>query len=300
MDDLEKLSEGGIGAAVEAIIEVTRQSQVSEFVTRDDGSSARLVPVDRKLVEVALPNKFPPVFDRIKAHRAFHDVQSFGDYVAKYKTRDSLLMADIDQGLIRVTLDYHGTGAPVINHEEGDQPGQGPSTCDHIASLALLDSDEWKIWDDAEGAMHTQGEFMLFLEQYAKDLTSPDEASILELVRDFAVTEGVEFKSAQRLDNGDRRVTYNKETQTGDLIIPKKLVMSIPLYRGEPAVTLEAHFRYRINAGALKLGFVWHRAYDVRRAAFELAVANASEKSGLPAYFGAVVPETEGRASARQ
>ena len=287
--------------AVEKIAELAQDAMLSQTIQRKDGSSAELVRPEQKLIEVDPATRLLPPLDRIKAHRAFHDVQSFGDYVAKYRTPDSLLMADIDQGLIRATLDYHGAGRgddKVSDTAEGEQAvlsDAGPSTCDHLVSLNLIDSDEWKIWDEAEGAMHAQGEFMLFLEQYAKDLTHPDEASILELVRDFSVTEGVEFKSAQRLDNGDRRVTYNKETQTGDLVIPKMLELSIPLYRGERAVTLQAHFRYRISGGALKLGFVWHRAYDVRRAAFDLAVARASDVSGLRAFFGAVVPENEGR-----
>ena len=287
-------------AAIDQIAELARDGMLTQTIVRADGSVAEVLHPAQKLVEVSPRTKLPPALDRIRAHRAFHDAQSFGEYVAKYKTPDSFLVADIDEGLIRATLDYHGAG-------EGDAAGNkasaddtvltdaGPSTCDHLASLALIDSDEWTIWNEAEGAMHKQGEFMLFLEQYAKDLTSPDEASILELVRDFAVTEGVEFKSAQRLDNGDRRVTYNKETQTGDLIIPKKLILSIPLYRGEQAVTLEAHFRYRISGGALTLGFVWHRAFDVRRAAFEQAVVHAAEVSGLVPFYGAVVPVGEGR-----
>lgn len=276
---------------ISEVMRLAKEAAVPHHLQRADGSTAIVIHKDQKLAEQSAPDRLPAPLDRIKAHRKFHDVQSFGGYVAHYSQTDSLLVADIDAGILRAVLDYHG---PAVSDES-----YGPQTCDHIASLVLQDSDEWKIWDAFEGEWHTQDEFMLFLEQYAKDLIRPDEASILELVQDFSVTEGVEFKSAKRLDNGDRRITYNRETQTGDLIIPKKLVLDIPLYRGEPSVTLEAHFRYRISGGALKLSYVWHRAFDVRKAAFELAVANASEASGLRAYFGEVVDPSEGRGWSR-
>lgn len=271
---------------VDAVAGLAREAYQAPPVEQPNGSLLQVVPAGSKALLVREATRLRHVPDRIVAHRSFHSVESFGHYVMRYKTEASLLVADIDHGHIRVTLDYH---APAVI----------PASCDHVVSLALIDSDEWTIWNDFEGSMHDQGEFMLFLEQYAKDLISPDEASILELVRDFAVTEGVVFKSAQRLDNGDRRVTFNKETQTGDLIIPKKLIMSIPLYRGEPPVTLEAHFRYRIAGGELKLGYVWHRAFDVRRAAFELAVTNAADATGLTPLFGSVVPVEEGVAARR-
>ena len=269
--DTGNIGEGG--DEVRAIAELAREGVRME--TLEDGREVAIVPKDFKTMVLGGREDLPKPFTRIKARRTFHEAESFGRYVLRYKTSDSLMLADIDKGKIAGVIDYHGADSPQCG--------------DHVAVLDLQPSEEWAAWDELEGELIEQGDFMMFLEQHAQDIIKPDQASMIELVRGFSVSSSVNFTSAKRLDNGDRKFVYQDETNVkGEIVVPDKIVLEIPLYRGEEAVHLHAYFRYRIRPSGLFLGIAWHRAYEVRDAAFKQAVTSAAEASGLQPFYGVV------------
>lgn len=266
-----QVSVAGFGESVQEVAKLAHGNV--KTVTLKDGREVALVPDGFQALPLSGRADLPAPFTAIKAQRTFHIAQSFGDYVARYKSGNTLLLADIDKGEVQALIDYHGPDAPerVI----------------HKASLDLKPSDEWLAWDALEGSFHDQDEFLVFLEQHASDVVQPDQATIMEIVRDFAATQSVVFKSARRLDNGDRQFVYEDETKLkGELVVPAMLHVEIPLYRGSDLITLRCHFRYRINNGGLKLAISWHRAFETRRAAFEAEVTRAAEIAGLVPFYG--------------
>ena len=216
-----------------------------------------------------------PIPSRIQANRAFHDGDSLARYAKKYKTPDSLLVADITHPVIWVLLDYHGENTP--------------AAVDHNAQWRVQYSDPYDEWNAFSGQLHDQSEFVAFLEENVMDLVTPEPAKMLELAKDFSANKTVNFKSGHRLDNGDRSLTYVEETGTkGAIEIPKKIKIKIPIYNREDEVEIELWFRYRINDGLLKLGFDFHRIEPIKQAAFNAAVDRVAAESGLDAFFGGV------------
>lgn len=267
----DEIGEGG--DEVRAIAALAREGVRVE--TLQDKREIAVVPSDFKAVPLSGREDLPEPYSRIKARRTFHEAESWGRYVSRYRNEASLMLADIDKGKIAGVIDYHAA----------DKPACG----DHVAVLDLQPSEEWEAWNGLEGELVEQGEFMMFLEQHAQDIIKPDQATMIELVRDFSAASSVNFTSAKRLDNGDRKFVYEDETKVkGEIQVPERIMLDIPLYRGETSVRLEAHFRYRLRANGLFLGLSWHRAFEVRDAAFKQAVTSAAEASGLQPFYGVV------------
>ena len=152
----------------------------------------------------------------------------------------------------------------------------------------LRKSEEFQRWDEFEGALRDQADFARFLEENSSDIYAPDPATMIEISRDFEATVGQTYKSAIRLDNGDRRMVFESDTKVAnDVIIPEKFTLSIPIYNGEEPDLLTCLFRWRAaGGGAVKLAFQWHRVEYQRRAHFALIARTAAEETGLPVYMG--------------
>lgn len=241
-----------------------------QFLIKPDGfaiqelpNASRLGPFAKALVEV-------------------DERASLRDYANRFATPHSVILADIDKGTISVKLDYHGAS----DRAKGIAPQ--PDAGLHSATLVLRPSEEFKRWDAMEGELWPQAEFARFLEENAVDITDPEPATFIEIARDMEATSGQKYVSSVRLDNGDRRVTFESETRArSDLNIPQKFWITIPLWHGEGTVGITALFRWRAaGADGIQLGFQWHRVEYVRRAQFNQMAFAVAEETGLPVYFG--------------
>ena len=116
-----------------------------------------------------------------------------------------------------------------------------------------------------------------FLEENRLDIRSPDAAAVIEIAHTFEATQGVNFKSAIRQQSGDRTLGYDVTTgakagQKGDLSIPEKLGLSIPVFTDDGTeYPMEAFFRYSIEGGSLALRYELIRPHKV----LELAILDA-------------------------
>lgn len=215
---------------------------------------------------------------RVRQSVTLDDAASLIAFVNRFPADASVLVADFTALTISAVLDFHGdnqTAAGVVG------------ACEFVAKFALLPSEEYSRWDAIEGQMHDQAVFAAFLEENAVDICAPDPATMIEISRDLEATTNSAFRAKTRLENGDRAFTYETETKVkGDLIVPTKFSLCIPLFNGEEPEILEAMFRFRPQADGLKLGFVWHRVQYRRRAQFNLIATRIAEETGLPVFNG--------------
>lgn len=213
----------------------------------------------------------------------FDDQASQIAYVNRFSDARSVLIADYSGLTVTARLDWHPQNA---------NPGFHTTAPDaHTATLKLLDSEEFSRWKAAEGKMHDQAEFARFLEENSADIRSPDPAVMIEIARDFEATAGSVYKSSVRLDNGDRRLTFETDTRAReDMVIPQKFELFIPVFNGEPAEPLTCLFRWRAVGGKVQLGFVWHRLEYQRRARFSQIAFAVAEATGLPVFMGRKAP----------
>lgn len=240
----------------------------------DDGRKFMTVPTGNgafKVEQISIPNAAEVLMPKVVTqHVRVQTTGSLIDYTNRFKNADSVLFADIASNSIVTVIDYHG---PV--DEDDDIKGiLNPKLALHRATLALPFSLEWQTWTKASGTMMTHVQFATFLEENSYDVVSPVGADLLELCRDLQVIQNVNFGSSVRM--GDvTNVEYKKEsdaTAKGTIALPQTIMLSIPVYFGEPPVPVQAYMRRQIEDGKLRLGIALSRAENVRQMEFHRIV----------------------------
>jgi uncharacterized protein YfdQ (DUF2303 family) len=275
--------EGALDAAIRAAL------YADPVLTSGDHSQHVMLPPGFKLHELPNPSALPRY---INASVEVDDRNSLEQYVNRFWEEGTVVFADYQSGCITSRLDWHCRVPEPETDENGVliypwPPHVRPAA--HSCTFRLKPSEEFSRWSMFEGEFHSQDAFAAFLEENAADVVDPDPAVLIEISRDLEGSQGVTFKSSTRLENGDRSFRYETETKAhGDIRIPREFVLSIPLFEGEEPVPLRCAFRWRINAGALQMAFVWRRVEYQRRAYFNQMAALVAENTGRPVFIGRV------------
>lgn len=206
--------------------------------------------------------------------------ESLIDYTKRGATKSAVLMASIASNAIVAALDYHAPDAD----RTADQDAYGS----HTAKLQLRHSLEWDAWAKVDGSMMKQLAFVRFLEENREDIVAPDAGTILDACRDLQALRKVDFRSVVREDSENVGIEYKNEAQvTGHVTLPSEFKLSVPVYFGGPEVTIFALLRWELSdEGALTLGFKLKRLDRIREAEFKRIVQEASEATGVPAFYG--------------
>lgn len=234
-----------------------------------------------KLEQVTSANKAEVLMPKVVNQNVkMQTAESLAAYINRFKNVNTILFADIANDTIVAIIDYHGIG-------EGDN--LSPKLGTHRATLTLPKSLEWQTWTRTSGQMQSHVGFATFLEENAIDIKNPVGADLLELCRDLQVAQNVNFGSSVRM--GDlTQVNYAKEQDAmakGSIALPQSIMLSIPVYFGEPAVAVMAYMRRQIDDGKLKLGVQLSRAENVRQEEFHRVVDwITDEVKNLPTVYG--------------
>lgn len=269
--------------AIERIAQLGRQAQAhviehegKTFIVHDAGQAVKDVTDPRAYVS--------PLPDRIKAAVAIETKQSLIDFVREQAQPHSRFFCSVQAATITAIIDWHDLAAVPSEQRIG--------ACDYKATLTLRESEEWKRWTSINKVLMPQGDFVRWLEENQADVSQPNGADLLEIVRDFSAARKVNFSSAVRLDNGDISFEYAAQTdarsKSGDVTVPRLFMLSVPAFYGEPPVSLGAFLRWSIDDGSLKLGVELHRPAYVRQAVVEQVAAEVREGTGLPLFFGSL------------
>lgn len=261
--------------ALDASIEGARLAD--PVIDHGDGRKHAFVPERFQLQDISDPHRLPPY---IKQSITVNDRASLIGYVNRFSDDRSILIANYEASTITARLDWHSDNQAAT--ELAAQPNV------HVATLKIASSLEYARWSEMEGKMHSQEEFAIFIEENVSDIIDPEHATIIEICRDLEATQGAQFKSRTRLENGDLSFKYETETRvTNDVVVPDEITLAIPLYYGEEPTEIRAKFRFRVNGGGLQLGFKWHRVEYQRQAKFQEMAHDAAEQTGRPVFFGA-------------
>jgi uncharacterized protein YfdQ (DUF2303 family) len=168
-----------------------------------------------------------------------------------------------------------------------------PGWLDHRAVLSLRLTDEWLHWMRLNGQLVSQEQFARQVEDGLPEIVEPDGADLLELAQHFYATSEASFRSVQRLRDGSVKATYDEEVTasagaTGEMEIPGTFRLAVAPYLGEDTYALTARLRYRLNRGALSIGYQLVRPDDVRREALENIRARLDDE--LPRVYAGSAP----------
>lgn len=179
----------------------------------------------------------------------------------------------------------------VINDHTSDDGDDIAGWGDHRAALTLMATPEWTAWTALDGKWLSQEDFAEHILATASDVVAPSAADLMEMAETFVATKSVNFKSGSRLRDGQRQLTYVEviEAQAGpagNVVIPESILLRLAPFDGADSVEMGARIRYRINDGALRLGYVLDRPDLVLREAFAGVVAGVEESTGITALWG--------------
>lgn len=266
------------GETLETVLKAARISD--PVINRENGAAYAFVPEGFKLQDISDPHRLPPY---IKQRVTVDDADSLIQYCNRFSDSRSVIIADLDAMVIGAVLDWHSSNqAP-----EDVERVLVPHPCQHLAALKLRKSEEFTRWAEVEGKLHDQMAFAEFLDENASDIFDPEPAVMIEIARDLEAVQGAKFKANSRLQTGERSFSYETETHVkGDLKVPQRFRLAIPLFHGEEPTEIEASFRFRPQPDGLKLGFVWRRVEYVRQAKFREIAHRVSEATGLPVFHG--------------
>jgi len=231
--------------------------------------------------------------DRKRGVFTVYTAESFNEYFNRHKVTSpenaaSLVFAD-------GKLTNPGQAViGVLNPHALDKPAWH----DHRVVLSLRPSREWETWTGANRKSMPQATFAEFIENNSVDIVRPEGAAILEMVTSFQAKRNVDFKQATRLQNGDVQLQYEDTTTAtagakGNLEVPEKFTILIPIFDGDQPVEIEARFRYRISEGKLFLFFDLLRPENKRDEAFAAIVEEITTGTGAKPLYG--VPASEVR-----
>lgn len=217
-------------------------------------------------------------------------------------------------------LDYHrpvgaqptipGPGYPII---EADKARAGQRHGREVIVYAPALSDEWKAWTERSGKPMTQGEFAAWIDDRLPDLADPrhlkddpdstaakfgavyggtaenlftyaDPERMIKLSTGFSVRESSVVKGTINLGTGETQIQYETSHADADdrpLNVPRRFLISIPVFRREAAYLVPVKIQYRKKGQAIEWTFDLYRPDRFRDDAIE-GMRHALEAKLLP------------------
>lgn len=228
MENLDAIS-SDIHAAIES-----GKSQIQQF--EHEGDTVLVIPEGHKPHTLAAFLAAPKL---LKQAITVLTPNALLDYWEKFATDHSVMFVDVQNGKFHVVLDYH-------------QSPESPAWGYHTVTYQCPQTPEWKKWTHFSGEKMNQVQFAFFIEENAPEIIAPSSAEMLEVATTLQAKNKVSFTSAIKLENGETQFQYvenmdEKAGSNGQLTVPSLIKLAVKPLQGEPAYSMEARFRYRID-----------------------------------------------------
>jgi len=179
-----------------------------------------------------------------------------------------------------------------------DQPGAA-GWRDHLISLDLRSTPEWKLWVDGQG-LGPQARFAETVEAGELEIKSPSAAEMRDLAANFYATVNATVKRAVRLSDGRTQLVYDEEVEAkagaaGELVIPDEFMLALRPFVGSARYEVRARLRYRVSNKQFTIGYHLHRPEEIRRLAFNDVVEAVAADIGVDLIAGVPDGAPEGR-----
>lgn len=305
-------------SGLEAVIEAVKQYHHAYPVALKRGTGTEVmavaVPKGMELRGIKdLLDQFLPRPERRRGTAAFTDLASFHDQVNRFKTPVSLIFADDKRAAPAFTA--------VFDYHEPASAGDGglAGWLQHRAVYSFPLSDEWQVWAGQNGKPMNQGDFAAFIEDHIDDVSDPPDfvhgqfdrdeavkaleqvavklgtsyagtARLQALSRGLEVHAGEKVKQQVNMQTGERTLVYDvehKDAAGAPVAVPGLFLIAIPVFRNGPLYRLAVRLRYRLNNGAITWAYEIWRADKAFDHAFDEAVQQTRQATGLPVLLGA-------------
>lgn len=256
-----------IAATIQELVERTQRTQYAE----DEGKPFVILRHDQKVEDLERLLLFP---SRKTGNPTFTRAESFCRYATEHKDDGS-----------RIYLNGTAFIAVLDHHAKDPRWGQ------HRATYAAKLSSQWLLWTGQDKKKVNQKDFGLLIEDNLKDITAPVSAELLEMVRQFEATSTVEFRSAERGDNGNFALSYVQTTQSrvgqkGEVELPKGFTLTIPVFEGGASGDVQARLRFDIGGGKLVLWYELQHVAEIIESLTKALVDEITKSTGIAPFYG--------------
>lgn len=143
----------------------------------------------------------------------------------------------------------------VLDHTSPKQE-DGMNTNSHVATLALVYSDEFLPLSRVLGNPLSQLDFLDFIDQHSYLFL--EAATLISVVEAFQQIDVTRFKSCVNQANGTGSLAYETETGEGSTVVPRSLSVICPIFQGQPDQKLDITLRTKASGGKVVFTLLCH------------------------------------------
>jgi uncharacterized protein YfdQ (DUF2303 family) len=238
------------------------------FILRPDGMN--LTPVDHLVPERP---------DRIRQAVTMRNVESFCEYVNRFKTPATVLFGTVvnGNGNFMAVLDYHAPDAPDYHT--------------HVCSLVMEQTEAFRAWSEYDGKQQAQLAFAEFIEDHLMDIVNPDGATMLEVAKAIVGSSESAFTGKVSLCNDGVTISYqeNITANAGVLTVPETMEILVSPFFGCKPCIVKARFRYRVEKPRLTLGYKIIGRETLMREIIDRTSEQITDATELPVFGGSTI-----------
>lgn len=267
-----------INSTAEVIERLAKQTTEIKVVwpSGDDSVPLILIPEGMSLCDIQ--DKLPAPL-RIARKESFIALESFTRYINVHKSKAS-----------QVRMDRAGNAQAILD----GVMEQNPSWEGHRATFSLTYSVRWFEWHQKNKKSFSQKEFAEWIEDRARDFIAPKAAAMLDIARTLDVEQASKFLSATKEDGGTFKFGYERTTKAkagekGDLDVPSRFTISIPVLEGEEPRIIELRLRYNLCEGVLTISFDIQNLQQILDEVRQSVAVTIANDTGLKPYLVATL-----------
>lgn len=217
-----------------------------------------------------------PMHDRV-----FHRLSSLIAYVGEFSAADARAYVDALIPMDGVTVKV------IVNAATGTAPLENEL---HTAEcLVKLDRD-FSEWVQFDRELRAQVDFAEFINDHIDCFRHPDGATMLEVAQTMRIHTNADFSSKVNLTNDAINLKFQEEIDgeagNGDMRIPDRFTIGIPVFERGSAWEIKGRLRYRVRGGSLSIGYKLHRIDRVFESAVDEDIIAPLEAAGITTYCG--------------
>lgn len=224
-----------------------------------------------------------PLPDHIRQNVEIIDLESYIDYIKKFKTHTTAIFA--------IANDAGAKFLSVLDYHEGGQEG-APKRGMHRVDYAPAYSPEFAAWLNINGKQLTQELFLDHLRKWGDTITNFSDADLIEIASSLDFTVKGEYSSHVERTKGGRKLLFNEQIEgsaqlkSKAITVPDGLVLNLPVFVGGRSYEIGADLLYRPQSGSLRIIVELRRQHLTVRQAVKDIVEDVKEGTGIQPFLG--------------
>lgn len=279
-----------VGAAIEAAHAATKIADRIATIDGDNGVIHVGVDGDGNVSVLADVHSHDdaraPAPPRRKGSATLDELDSFVEYVTRYKNDDTVAWADAERFTVTAVFNEHPAGGELDN--AGFRDNRAIYTCPR--------SQEWIDWTSLDGKALTQARFGDWIEQHLDDLAGPNPSlpdfpkptEVLEMARKLSINIGGQYKREINPTTGEGTLISKQEHTQDSTKIPRAFLLKIPVFQGGTAYYVEARVRFVLGESGPAFTYLMHNRHLIERDAFGEVRTAVGARCAVPVLAGKV------------